>query len=197
MSQSQPLKLVNILHVPETRKKLLSVYRLTNDNAVFVKFHSTYCIVKDEESGRPLLRGTVKGGLYLLAEAHPPEMSVSEKTGSDLWHHRLGHPNMRILQKIISTHGLPTPSVNKFLSCDACLTSKSHHLPYSKSIHHTHKALEIVHSDLWGPSPIISHAGNRYYVIFVDDFTRYTWLYPLKLKSDVLSIFLDFQLRVE
>ena len=87
MSQSQPLKLVNILHVPETRKKLLSVYRLTNDNAVFVEFHSTYCIVKDEESGRPLLQGTVKGGLYLLAEAHPPEMNVSEKTGSDLWHH--------------------------------------------------------------------------------------------------------------
>ena len=196
ISRSQPLRL-NILPVPEIRKKLLSVYRLTNDNLVFVEFHATYCIVKDEETGRPLLRGTVKDGLYLLAEAHPLEAKIIEKTSSDMWHHRLGHPNMRILQKIIFTYEFPTLSVNKYFSCDACLTSKSHHLPYSKSIHRTHKALEIVHSDLWGPSPVISHAGNRYYVIFVDDFTRYTWLYPLKLKSNVLSVFLDFQLRVE
>ena len=174
ISLSPPLKLVNILHVPEIRKKLLSVYRLTNDNAVFVEFHATYCIVKDEETGRPLLRGTVKDGLYLLAEAHPPEANIGEKIGSGMWHRRLGHPNMRILHKVISTYGLPTLSVNKSFSCDACLTSKSHHLPYSKSIHQTHKALEIVHSDLWGPSPVISHAGNKYYVIFVDNFTRYT-----------------------
>ena len=73
--------------------------------------------------------------------------------------------------------------------------------PLNHTNFHTHhqsiRALEIVHSDLWGPSPVISHAGNRYYVIFIDDFTRYTRLYPLKLKSDVLSVFLDFQLRVE
>ena len=194
ISRSQPLKLVNILHVPEIRKRLLSVYRLTNENAVFVEFHATYCVVKDEETGRPLLRGTVKDELYLLVEAHPLEANVSEKTGSDLWHHRLGNPNMRILQRIIYTYGLPTPSVNKILSCDACLTSKSHRLPYSKSIHQINKPLEIVHSDLGGPSPVISHTGNMYYVIFVDDFTRYTWLYPLKLKSDVLSVFLNFQL---
>ena len=97
-----PLKLVNILHIPEIRKRLLSVYRLTNDNAVFVEFHATYCVVKDEEIGRPLLRGTIKDGLYLLTEAHPLEANINEKIGSDLWQHRLGHQNMRILQRIIS-----------------------------------------------------------------------------------------------
>ena len=115
----------------------------------------------------------------------------------DVWHHRLGHPNMQTLQQIISTYRHPTSSVNKLLSCNACLTSKPHRLPYSSSIHQTHKALEIVHSDLWGPSPVISHTENQYYLIFVDDFTQYTWLYPLKLKSDVVLVFLDFQLHVE
>ena len=51
-SCSHPLKLSNILLVPEIRKKLLSVYRLTNDNSVFVEFHSNYCVVKDEETRR-------------------------------------------------------------------------------------------------------------------------------------------------
>ena len=86
ISRSHPHKLVNVLHVPKIRKRLLSVYRLTNDNVVFVEFHATYCVVKDEETGRPLLRG-VKDGLYLLAEAHQPEANVGEKTCSNLWHH--------------------------------------------------------------------------------------------------------------
>ena len=77
------------------------------------------------------------------------------------------------------------------------MSSKSHRLPYSKSSHQTNKALEIIHSDLWGPSLVISHVVNRYYVMFIDDFTRYTWLYPLKLKSDVFQDFIDFQHRIE
>ena len=54
-SRSYPLKLSNILLVLEIRKKLLSVYRLTNDNSVFFEFHSNYCVVKDRETRRSLL----------------------------------------------------------------------------------------------------------------------------------------------
>ena len=94
ISLSLPLKLINILYVLDIRKNLLSVFRLTNNNSVFVEFHTTYCVVKDEITGRPLLRGTVKDGLYLLAQAQPPEVNIGERIGVDLWHHRLGHPNM-------------------------------------------------------------------------------------------------------
>ena len=158
--------------------------------------------MKDKETGKPLLQGTVKDGLYLLAEAHPHkvhllEANVGERVGSDSWHHRLGHLNIQVLQQIISTYGLPTPSINKTISCDACLASKSHRLPYSKSTRQTNKPLEIIQLDLWGPSPVILHTGHKYYVILVNDFTRYTWQYPLKLKSDDESVFLNFQLRVE
>ena len=122
---------------------------------------------------------------------------MGERTSLNQWHHRLGHPNMRVLQNVISLYGLPTLSSNKNLVCDACFSSKSHRLPYSHSLHQTIKPLEIIHSDLWGPSPVISLSGNRYYVIFVDDFTTYTCLYRLKLKSDVLQSFINFQHRVE
>ena len=188
ISRSLPIKLVNILHVPDIQKNLLSVFRLTNDNFVFVEFHATYCIVTDEITGRPLHRGTVKDGLYLLAQARPPEVNIGERIGVDLWHHHLGHPKMRLLQSVISTYGLSMLSVSKTLSCDACLSSKSHHLPYSKSTHQTSRALKIIHSDLWGPSPIISHLGNWYYVLFIDDFTRYTWqLVPRPLHHPVIG----------
>ena len=113
--------------------------------------------MKDEELGRPLLRGTVKDGLYLLAQAHPPEVNIGERKGLDLWHHRLGHPNMRILKSVISTYGLPTLSVNKILSCAACLTSKSYRLPYSKSTHQTTKNHSKLSTRTYGDHYMLSH----------------------------------------
>ena len=124
---------------------------------MFVEFHATYCVVKDEETRRSLLQGMIKDGMYLLSQAHPHEVNIGERTNLNHWHHRLGALNMRILHNVISSYGLPILSGNKIESCDACLSSKSHRLPYSKSLHHTRKPLDVIHFDLWGPSPIISH----------------------------------------
>ena len=57
--------------------------------------------------------------------------------------------------------------------------------------------LQLVHSDVWGPAPIPSVLGYKYYVIFVDDFGRFTWLFLLKQKSEVFNVFLHFKALVE
>ena len=54
-----------------------------------------------------------------------------------------------------------------------------------------------MYSDLWGPSLVVSTKGYRYYIIFVDPYTRYAWLYPLKLKSNAFAIFITFHKFVE
>ena len=112
-------------------------------------------------------------------------------------HQQLGHLHFKVLHRIITTYGLPTLAYNKSSPCDACLSSKSHKLPYAITQHPMSRPLKLVHPDLWGPSPVLSHLEHKYYVIFIDDFTRYTWLYPLKLKSDVFDIFMNFHRRVE
>ena len=53
-------------------------------------------------------------------------------------------------------------------------------LPFAHSNSCTTYPIELVHSDVWDPTPITSINGHRYYVIFVDDFTRFTWFFPLK-----------------
>jgi len=71
-------------------------------------------------------------------------------------------------------------------------------LPFSISITTTIcNPLDLIYSLVWGPSPTISINGNRYYVSFVDAFSRFTWIYPIQSKSDVMPIFLKFQLMVE
>ena len=81
--------------------------------------------------------------------------------------------------------------------CEACQLGKIHKLHFPVTEIKTKSAFELIHTDLWGPSPVISREGFRYYISFVDDFTRYTWIYPLKLKSEALEVFKLYKLQVE
>ncbi|CAL2228316.1 unnamed protein product [Prunus armeniaca] len=65
-------------------------------------------------------------------------------------------------------------------------------LPFISSISRASKLFEMVHSDVWGPAPLESFDGYRYYVTFVDDFSRVTWLYLLKFNSEVMDAFKNF-----
>ena len=71
-----------------------------------------------------------------------------------------------------------------------------HQLPYNNSSHVTNSPLELVHTDVWGPART-SVGGFKYYVSFLDDFSRFTWIYLIKRKSDVENIFYVFQNHVE
>ncbi|KAL5775594.1 hypothetical protein ACOSP7_013151 [Xanthoceras sorbifolium] len=76
---------------------------------------------------------------------------------------------------------------------EGLISRKVHKLPFSRiEIRVTHP-LEIVYSNIWGPAPILSLDGFRYYIIFVDAYTRFTWLYPLRLKSEAFSKFVHFK----
>jgi histone deacetylase 1/2 len=80
--------------------------------------------------------------------------------------------------------------------CDACQRAKSHQLPYPKSTSISNHPLELVFSDVWGPAPD-SASRYKYYVSFVDDYSKFTWIYLLKFKSEVFQKFRDFQNLVE
>ena len=81
--------------------------------------------------------------------------------------------------------------------CVSCQLGKSCKLPFSLRNKTSSKPLDKIHCDLWGPAPNNSTQGYKYYVIFEDDHTRYTWLYPLKKKLDFFEYFLKFQSLIE
>lgn len=74
---------------------------------------------------------------------------------------------------------------------------KSTKLLFFASLSDALAPLDRIHCDLWGPSPIVSNQGFKYYAILVDDFSRYSWLFPLKAKSDFFQVFVAFQKQVE
>ena len=73
------------------------------------------------------------------------------------------------------------------------MKAKSHKLPFVSSSRTSSFPLEIIHSDVWGPAPILSNQGFLYYVIFIDNFSKFTWIFPMKRKSDLFDIFCRFQ----
>ncbi|WVZ16395.1 hypothetical protein V8G54_009377 [Vigna mungo] len=111
------------------------------------------------------------------------------------WHYRLGHPSSSIFTFIQHHFSL---GWNKFQqsNCNSCQINKCHKLPFNESTLKSSYPLEIIFSDVW-TSPVLSIDGLRYYCMFVDHFTRYIWLYPIKRKSDVQTLFPKFKSLLE
>ena len=110
---------------------------------------------------------------------------------SRLWHRRLGHLNfqsLKTLQQKNLVYGLPSIQEVKEV-CEGCALGKHHRESFSKENAWRAKApLELVHTDVCGPMTTPTHADNRYFLIFVDDFTRMTWLYFMR-QSPMFSQF--------
>jgi hypothetical protein len=145
-----------------------------------------------------LLKGRYRHGLYPLLDRFMKKHAFGViRSSFARWHHRLGHPSSAIVKQVISCNNLPCLSEsNKKSVCDAYQKAKSHQLPYTTSSRTSNFPLELVFSDVWG-SASDSVEGKKYYVSFIDDFSKFTWIYLLKFKSEVFQKFHDFQNLVE
>ncbi|KAL4591014.1 hypothetical protein LXL04_003962 [Taraxacum kok-saghyz] len=183
--------LKNVLCVPSISKNIISISRLCIDNFILIQFYSFYFFIKDFKTKQILLQGMSNRGVYELRSTSPHLAFLSNK--SIPWHHRLGHPHFQVLQHLASI----VPAISSLKNnCNSCCINKSHKLPFHVTAITTTKPLELIFSDVW-TSPILSIDEYKYYIIFVDHFTKYTWLYPLKHKSDSLNTFTRFQKLVE
>jgi hypothetical protein len=113
------------------------------------------------------------------------------------WHDRLRHPSFQIVHRVLRDFNLPYQfKMNKDSVCGPCQQAKSHQQPYPKSTSTSSYPLELIFSSGWGPAPE-SDGRYKYYVSFVDDYSKFTWIYLLKYKSDVIEKIHDFQSLVE
>ena len=112
-----------------------------------------------------------------------------------LWHRCLRHPSFGYLQHLLPSLFSHVQHVD--FKCDICIKAKSQRVSYPVSSNKTNTPFTLVHSDVWGPSPIPTSSGHRWFVIFIDDCTRMTWLYQLKTKDEVFTIFQAFHAMVQ
>ncbi|GKC71453.1 retrovirus-related pol polyprotein from transposon TNT 1-94 [Tanacetum coccineum] len=182
-------------------RKLFSTYKAYNggqicDNKCRVTFseHDSE-ITKD---GKVIGRGIRKKGLYVMKLENKPKDQIFLATideNSTLWHRRLGHANMRLIQSLASKELVRNLHKLKFDQhfCDACKIGKQAHASHkAKNIVSTTRCLELLHMDLFGPSAVRSYGGNCYTLVIVDDYSTYTWTRFLKDKTKAFDQFKKF-----
>ncbi|GKA20316.1 retrovirus-related pol polyprotein from transposon TNT 1-94 [Tanacetum coccineum] len=157
-------------------------------------------ITKD---GKVIGRGIRKKGLYVMKLGNEPKDKICLATideNSMLWHRRLGHANMRLIQSLASkelVRNLPKLKFDQHF-CDACKIGKQAHASHkAKNIVLTTRCLELLYMDLFGPSAVRSYEGNRYTLVIVDDYSRYTWTRFLKDKTEAFDQFEIFSKKIQ
>jgi hypothetical protein len=116
---------------------------------------------------------------------HAGQVLSTVKISASRWHARLGHSSSSIVKVILSKNSLPVISDTSSESvCDACQQDKSHQLPYPVSTSISKGPLELIFSNVWGPA-CDSIGRYKYHVTFIDDYSKFTWLFLLKHKSEV------------
>ncbi|KAH9785453.1 retrovirus-related pol polyprotein from transposon RE1 [Citrus sinensis] len=125
--------------------------------------------------------------------------SPVSSTSINILHRQLGHPSLTVMKHVLTDckHLQFSNKTQLPDFCDACQYGKVHKLHFKTTANKTASPLELIHTDLWGPAPITFLNGYKYYISFIDDYSRYTWIYHLKTKSQALSVFIIFQTQVE
>nr|GEV30093.1 fasciclin-like arabinogalactan protein 2 [Tanacetum cinerariifolium] len=134
----------------------------------------TFQRIRDDKNGK----GIRKKGLYVMKLENKPRDQICLTTideNSTLWHKRLGHANMCLIQSLASKELVRNLSKLKFDQhfCDACKIGKQAHASHkAKNIVSMTRCLTLLHMDLFGPSVVRSYKGNRYTLVIVDDYSR-------------------------
>ena len=110
---------------------------------------------------------------------------------------RLGHMSERGLQILHGKGALSGIKSCKLNFCKFCTMGRQRRNSFPTSQHKTMGLLDLIHTDVWGPSPVASVGGARYYVTFIDGFSRKLWIYFLKHKSEVFQRFKEWKVMVE
>lgn len=126
-------------------------------------------------------------------------LAVSCDNEAKLWHLRYGHLNingLRLLSRKEMVFGLPR--IGELGFCEGCIYGKQSRKSFPvASSWRASNCLDLIHADLCGPMKTESFGGSRYFLLFTDDFSRMSWVYFLKLKSETFESFKIFKALVE
>ncbi|CAI5944442.1 unnamed protein product [Closterium sp. NIES-64] len=116
-----------------------------------------------------------------------------------LWHHRLGHPSLPRLRGMASRvlvsglpQSLPPLPSGPGPSCVPCVEGRLRAAPHSSQFPPTEAPLQTLHMDVWGPAPVRGQGHERYFLLVVDDYSRYTSVFPLRSKGAVTEVLIDW-----
>nr|CAN77210.1 hypothetical protein VITISV_000141 [Vitis vinifera] len=176
------LPLTSVLYTPECPFNLISISKLTRTLNCSITFSDKFTIGIGRESQ----------GLYHLTSDSSVAVCISTDAPL-LIHNRLGHHSLSKFQKMV-----PRFSTLSSLPYESCQLGKHTRVSFPKRLNNRAKSpFELVHIDVWGPCRTASTLGFQYFVTFIDDYSRCTWLFLMKNRAELFSIFQKFYAEIQ
>ncbi|KAJ9567517.1 hypothetical protein OSB04_003483 [Centaurea solstitialis] len=209
LTSGKELVLSNVFHVPEISKNLISGPVLSNKGFKVVIESDKFVITK---GGVYVGKGYLNEGLFKLSTVNNSvnNYAIMNKTEVDesvatsmymidlshLWHSRLGHLNFRSLQRMMNLNMLPKISMSKMTKCETCVESKYTSHPH-KSVEKSNEVLGLIHTDLCDFKATPTRGGKNYYISFIDDCSKFCYIYLIHTKDEALNMFKTYKAEVE
>lgn len=202
--KSIPITLKNVLYIPEARVNLLSVRKM--EMAGLKVMFADGKVSIERESGAVAV-GNRRGKLYeldLYRESVPEESSHYScgriPKGLEIWHRRYGHlsgKNLKLLMRNEMVIGMKAKIDGKFadeIVCEPCIVGKQSRKPFSVGEERrSTRVLELIHSDVCGPVTPVGVDGEKYFVTFIDDWSRFTVVCLISSKDQVVDVFREYE----
>ena len=194
----------DVLYVPQLSYNLFSVSRATEMGKT-TSFDKANCQVFDANEKLIATASKIGSLYYLNCQTYSQQVNVADnqcrETKEDVWHRRLGHLGEQNLQKLAKNElvvGFDYDVSKEIHFCEPCAKGKHHRSQFPTSGgKRSEEPLGLVHSDVCGKMNTKSLSGAEYFVTFIDDKTRFVWVYVLKHKSQVFEKFLEWKAMVE
>jgi transposase InsO family protein len=193
----------DVIYVPNFSKNLISIHKITEMGGT-VNFYNNYAEIKI--NNQIIIKGTkTKNNLWKIDQIYDvPKVQTNAqhvhalKVNINTWHQRLGHLSERNLKKLLTNNMLNGLNFNhheKLDHCDSCARGKQTRLKIAKthSTPRSHHIGEVIHTDLGGPMEMPSIGGAKYYLTFLDDYSRMSFIYFIKEKSETFEKFKVFR----
>jgi transposase InsO family protein len=192
-------RLTEVLCVPELDVSLYS-WRATRKKKGFLMIDDgVHGIEVRKDEQLVLWADPSVGNLFYIPETSTSACVASTSSSYQHWHAAFGHvapSSLRHRNFYVDGNLIPLPPAE--FHCEPCALAKStHKVPTPITLRSATRKLELVHSDLSGKFSVPSYGNKRYYMTLVDDYTRATWVYFLKHKSDATAVIKDFVIMCE
>ena len=196
--------LKDCFYVPKFKRNLISVSCLVQ-GSYSVLFNKTVEIRKNNSF---ICSGRMDGNLYFIkSKAHSlldtelidnsKRLKTSHSNKGYLWHLRLGHINQERIQRLVKDGPLSDLKDVHLPQCESCLEGKMTKRSFGAKGNRAKELLEIVHTDVCGPMNVKARGGFEYYISFIDDYSRYGFVYLMHRKSETFDKFKEYRAEVE
>ena len=199
----------NVYFISGFKRNLISISRLYEQN-YSVSFDNNSVIIS--RNGLNVCSGFLNDGLYMIRptdesllntemfrveKPKAKKQKISHDNNTYLWHLRLGHINLDRINRLVKDGPLRELTVGTLPFCESCLEGKMTKRPFSGKGQRADEPLQLIHSDVCGPINVQARGGYEYFVTFIDDYSRYGYIYLMHRKSETFGKFKEFQAEAE